>query len=114
MQAPMGMIVSGGLPMVPPDVDIALWTLALGLGGLSAHFCLAQAFRHADATVVAPMDFARLPLIAFVGMLAYGEELDPYVFAGGALIFLGNYLNIRVQAARRPPARSGATASGRH
>ncbi len=113
MQAPMGMIVSGGLPMVPPDLEIALWTLALGLGGLSAHFCLAQAFRHADATVVAPMDFARLPLIAIVGMLAYGEALDPYVFAGGALIFLGNYLNIRVQARRRPPVVSGAAASGR-
>ena len=100
MQAPMGMLVSGGLPMIPPDLRIGLWTLALGLGGLSAHYCLAQAFRHAEATIVVPMDFVRLPLIALIGMLAYGEGLDPYVFAGGALIFLGNYLNIRAQAAR--------------
>jgi drug/metabolite transporter (DMT)-like permease len=117
MQAPMGMLVSGGLPMVPPDLHIGFWTLALALGGLSAHFCLAQAFRHAEATIVVPMDFVRLPLIALVGMLAYGERLDPYVFAGGGLIFLGNYLNIRAQAARlqsrmraRPPEKAPARA----
>ena len=94
MQAPMGLLLSGGLPVVPPDTWTALWTTALALGGLSAHFCLAQAFRQADATIVAPMDFVRLPLIALIGMLAYGEALDPYVFAGGALIFFGNYVNI--------------------
>lgn len=114
MQAPMGMIVSGGLPVVPPDLRIALWVLALGLGGLSAHFCLAQAFRHADATIVAPMDFARLPLIAVVGMLAYGEKLDIYVFAGGAMIFFGNYLNMRAQAARLRSAVATGGAPDRH
>jgi drug/metabolite transporter (DMT)-like permease len=108
MQAPMGMVLSGGLPMIPPDVQIGFWTLALGLAGLSAHFCLAQAFRHADATIVVPMDFVRLPLIAAVGMLAYGERLDLFVFAGGALIFLGNYLNIRAQAAKARSLVAGA------
>ena len=42
----------------------------VGLSGLIAHFSLVRAFRHADASVVAPMDFLHLPLIAVVGMLA--------------------------------------------
>jgi hypothetical protein len=29
-----------------------------------------------------PLDFVRLPVIAVVGWLAYGEVLDPLVFGG--------------------------------
>ena len=101
MQAPIGLAVSGGLPVVPPDLWYGFWTGAVAICGLSAHFCLAQAFRQADATIVVPMDFVRLPLIAIVGMLVYAEALDPYVFAGGALIFFGNYLNIRLASRRK-------------
>ena len=95
MQAPMGVLVAGGLPAWPPGAMAWFWTILLSLGGLSAHFCLTQAFRHADATVVTPMDFARLPVIAVVGALAYSEPLVWNVLAGGALIFLGNYINVR-------------------
>jgi hypothetical protein len=41
-----------------------------------------------------PMDFARLPAIAVVGMLFYDEPLAWGVLAGAALIFAGNYINI--------------------
>lgn len=95
LQAPMGVILAGGLPQIPPDAMTALWVLALGVGGLSAHFCVAQAFRYGDATVVAPMDFFRLPLIALVGMVFYAEPLAWNVLGGGALIFFGNWLNTR-------------------
>lgn len=98
MQAPMGLLVAGELPMIPPDLWIAFWVLVLGVAGLSAQFCLAQAFRHADATIVTPMDFARLPVIAVVGALFYAEPLLWYVLVGGAMIFFGNYLNVRWRA----------------
>jgi drug/metabolite transporter (DMT)-like permease len=45
-----------------------------------------------------PMDFARLPVIAIVAMLVFAEPLDPLVFAGAALIFLGNWINLRRSA----------------
>ena len=99
MQGPMGVVVGGGLPMMPPDGVTALWLLALSIGGLTAHACVAQAFRYGDATVVAPMDFFRLPLIAAVGMVFYDEPLSWAVLAGGALIFLGNFLNTRAARA---------------
>ena len=73
----------------------ALWLLVAAITGISAHLGIAKAFQHADATVVLPMDFLRLPLIALVGALFYGEGLDPWVIAGAALIFVGNEYSLR-------------------
>lgn len=93
-QTIMALIILLGAPVVPPAAAVP-WVLLIGLCGLSAHFSIAQAFRYADASVVAPMDFLRLPLIALVGMALYGEALDLWVFIGGSIVFLGNYLTIR-------------------
>ena len=60
----------------------------------SSHFCTTKSLSLAPAAVVAPVDFARLPIIAIVAMLVYGEALDPWVFVGAIIIFAGNYLNI--------------------
>ncbi|MCH2165511.1 MAG: DMT family transporter [Marinovum sp.] len=101
MQAVMGVVMAGY------DMDIALpslanlpWVVLVGLAGLFAHFCYTSALQLAPATVVAPVDFIRLPLVMVVGALLYGEVLDPFVALGAVLIFGGNYLNI-LSAARR-------------
>ncbi len=90
-----------GLVMAGYDGDIAVPTttalpfvLLIGAAGLLAHFCITNALALAPATVVVPIDFIRLPAIAIIGMLLYGEALDIWVFAGAAIIFTGNYLNI--------------------
>ncbi len=95
-QSFIGMAVHGGLPSVPQDLWTLSWVVALAVGSLCAHFCLTQAFTYADASLVVPMDFFRLPLIALVGVTFYAEPLDPLILAGGALIFLGNFINIRM------------------
>ena len=41
-----------------------------------------------------PLDFLRIPLIAIVGYVLYGEPLDPYVFVGSAFIVTGILWNI--------------------
>jgi len=90
-----------GVVMAGYDGDIAVPTatalpfvLLIGAAGLLAHFCITNALALAPATVVVPIDFIRLPAIAIIGMLLYGEALDIWVFAGAAIIFTGNYLNI--------------------
>jgi len=50
--------------------------IAVGISGLASHYCLANAFRAGDATVVVPLDFMRIPLIAVVGWWFYGEESE--------------------------------------
>jgi drug/metabolite transporter (DMT)-like permease len=47
-----------------------------------------------DATVAAPIDFIRLPLIAILGALLYGEPLDPLVIVGAVVIFSGTYYSL--------------------
>ena len=73
--------------------------------GLSAHYALTSALGHAPASIVAPMEFVRLPLIALVGALLYGEELKASVFVGAALIIAGNL----VEPARGDTTRPGLT-----
>ncbi len=96
MAAVMDVAVFGADAALPiPSGQDAAWTVVVGLCGIDAHFCVTSAMRWADATVVTPMDFARLPTIAVVGAVLYGESLEILVFAGGALIFLCNVLNLR-------------------
>lgn len=91
-----------GLIMAGFDGDIALpsaasapWLVLIGCAGLLAHFCLTTALSLAPASVVMPIDFVRLPVIAVVAAYLYGEALEIWVFLGAALIFCANYLNIR-------------------
>lgn len=95
MQAVFGLIAAGydGDISLPTGGNIP-WVIAIGIAGLVAHFCLTKALSIAPASIVMPIDFVRLPTIAIVGMLLYDEPLELIVFAGAALIFAGNYLNI--------------------
>lgn len=77
-----------------PDWITAGWIFVIAVCGLTAHFSIARAFALADAVIVVPMDFLRLPLIALVGVALYAEPLNPWVLAGGALVILANFLNI--------------------
>lgn len=77
-----------------PTATTLPWLFLVGCAGLLAHFCVTNALAIAPATVVVPFDFIRLPTIAVVGMLVYGEALDIWVFVGALVIFGGNYLNI--------------------
>lgn len=79
--------------------DDALWLLVAAVTGISAHLGIAKAFQNADATVVLPMDFLRLPLIALIGAVFYGEGLDPWVIGGAAVIFIGNEYSLRRERA---------------
>ncbi len=98
MQAVMGLATAGfDGNIAVPDAQALPWVVLIGLAGLTAHFCLTNALAIAPATIVAPLDFARLPVIAIVGMLLYQEALDLWVLIGALVIFAGNYLNILSQ-----------------
>ncbi len=95
MQAVFGIIFSAwDGDIVAPSAQTLPWLVLIGLAGLLAHYCLTSALAIAPATVVVPIDFVRLPTIAIVGMLLYGEALDAWVFVGAAVIFAANYANI--------------------
>jgi len=81
-----------------PSVAAAPWLILIGAAGLAAHFCMTKSLSLAPASLVMPVDFARLPLIAVIGVVFYGESLDFYLVLGAALILAANYLNLKRQA----------------
>jgi drug/metabolite transporter (DMT)-like permease len=71
------------------------WIVVIAFCGTFSHFCMARAMLHADATVVVPMDFLRVPLTATAGWLIYGERLDLLTVLGATLILTGNLFNLK-------------------
>jgi len=99
LQAVFGTVLAGY------DGDIALptlqatpWIVLIGCAGLLAHFCLTKALSLAPASVVMPIDFTRLPVVAFLGMLLYGEPIEAAVIIGALVIFAANYVNILTES----------------
>jgi len=96
IQLPMGAVPSF-LEWTTPSMAMLPWLVVVGATALSAHYCMARAFAHADAMVVVPMDFLRLPMVALLGLFFYGEPLDPWVLAGAAVIFAAIFINIMTE-----------------
>ena len=82
------------------------WLILLGITGLTAHYALTNALSVADASLVMPLDFLRVPLIAVAGYLLYAESIEPATLIGAALIFSGTYYSLRFES-RRQPAGAG-------
>lgn len=101
IQAVFGLIFAGWDGDIAwPSAQTLPWVVAIGFAGLIAHFCLTTALSIAPASVVMPMDFVRLPIIAVVGIVLYNEGIDIWVIVGGTLIFGANYVNIRFGQAK--------------
>ncbi len=84
-----------------PSAEAWGWVVVVAFCGTFSHYCFARAMQHADATVVVPMDFLRVPLTAAAGWAVYAERVDLYTVLGVALILTGNLLNLQ----RAPTAR---------
>jgi drug/metabolite transporter (DMT)-like permease len=77
----------------PATADLP-WILVIGTGSFTAHYCMTRAMKLADAMVIVPVDYFRLPLIAVVGAAFYAEAFDPMVFLGAAMIFAGVWFSL--------------------
>ncbi|MFP6759480.1 MAG: DMT family transporter [Alphaproteobacteria bacterium] len=98
MQLPLSLVFIGlGDGWRMPSVVDMPWIAAVGLAALAAHFCLARALSFADAIVVMSLDFARLPLIALVGALLYGEVLNVGVGIGAVIIAVSLMVSLHTE-----------------
>jgi drug/metabolite transporter (DMT)-like permease len=100
MQFPLSLIGSDPAVFFHFEARHILPAFGVGLAGLSSHYCLSNAFRSGDATLVVPLDFIRIPLIAVVGWAFYGEALDIFVLLGALIIISGVFWNLRSEVAR--------------
>ncbi|MER8483526.1 DMT family transporter [Mesorhizobium sp. M1322] len=108
------LVIQSVLGLVPalyewrnPPLELWPWILLIAFTGMSSHFCMARALAYADATVISPMDFLRVPLSALIGWLLYQEQIDAFTAGGALLILLGNLLNLQKKATK--PAEVAAS-----
>jgi drug/metabolite transporter (DMT)-like permease len=70
---------------------------------------MSRALASADATVVAPFDYLRLPTVALIAFIAFGEVPGMWVWVGGAVIAASSiYIAQREARARGAPDASAA------
>ena len=101
MQLAMGLVatVFMGTITFPEGINI-IWIVVVGIGGLTAHFCITNALTLAPAIVVIPLDFMRLPLISVIGFLIYDEAFELPILVGAGVIFIAILLNLRAEKQR--------------
>ena len=63
--------------------------ILLTITSLLAHYSLSSALKNAEASIVLPIDYIRLPLILFVGWYYYGEIISSNTLIGSILIIFG-------------------------
>jgi drug/metabolite transporter (DMT)-like permease len=85
-----------------PSVGLLPWIVLVAFAGTFSHFCLTNAMRYAETTIVVPMDFLRVPLSAAVGWLVFDERIDLITLLGAAVILAGNLLNLSRPATQAP------------
>jgi drug/metabolite transporter (DMT)-like permease len=108
IQLPLGL--AGSLfAWVWPGLSDVPWMIAMGLTSLSAHYAMGRALSLADASFVLPIDFLRLPCVATVALLMYGEPIDGWTLLGAAMIFAGNYWSVHREARARTRAPAPAS-----
>lgn len=106
MQAVLGgvaMALSG--PVTLPTLSTLPWLGLIAVAGITAHLCLTTALSLAPASVVVPVDFARLPIIAAIGWIFYNEPIELSLFLGAGLIFLGIWITLG-SGTSRPQGRT--------
>ena len=111
IQMPLGLLPALRDWVAPTLADLP-WIIAVGGAGFSAHYCMTRALMLADATLVVPLDFLRLPLIATIGALLYGEAIELATMLGAAVIFAGTYYSLSHERRARPGAADATRRPG--
>ncbi|WP_138470221.1 DMT family transporter [Poseidonocella sp. HB161398] len=78
---------------------------AQGVIGTACQLGVTRALQLADASLVAPVDFLRLPFVALAAWLVFAELPPPATFLGGAMVFAA--VMVLSLAARRPRRAEG-------
>ena len=103
LQIPMGAIPAA-LVWVTPGWEHVLPLLGFGAVAFGAQYCLTRSFAAADASLVEPVMFIRLPCVAAIGYVLFAQVPDLWTWIGAAVIFASTYGLARMEAAQERKA----------
>lgn len=69
-----------------PSVEECLWLALTAVFATLGHYTMTLAYRAAPITITLPVTFLQLVWATLLGIIAFGEALDPFVIVGGGVI----------------------------
>ena len=99
MQIPMAAIPAAA-NWVTPGWDLLPALIAFGLVAILAQWCLTHSLAAAEASLVEPVIFLRLPFVSAIGYVFFAQMPDAWTWAGAAVIFISTYELARREAAQ--------------
>lgn len=94
MTAPIAFILMLPVWTTPSLPFLGLLAVQGILGGVS-QLCVSRAMSLADASILIPIEFLRLPLVIILAWIVIGEGTDIWTLVGGAVIFVATVALIR-------------------
>ncbi len=83
--------------------------LAVGVVASGGQWCAVLAYRHAQATVLAPLSYAQLIWSSVLGFLVFGTVPDRFVLIGAVIIAASGMYVVHLERVRVAALRTGAT-----
>lgn len=107
LQAPIALVFALFYWQMPTMTQF-FWLALVGIGGTFAQIFLGEAFRHADATLVLPVDFTKLIWASLIGYFVFGQVPEIWIGVGAFVVFMAVFYNAwherrRGRAAAREP-----------
>lgn len=107
------MVVFSSISLVPmlfvwtvPDWRSLGLLVLMGAAGNLSQRTMTRAYVVADATVILPFEYTRLPISALLGLILFGEFPDIWTWIGGSVIFLATWAMARGESRARAAVRS--------
>ncbi len=110
LSVPLALLAALPFWVTPSPGTVGLMA-AQGVLGAGSQLYFIRALKLADASLMMPVDFARLPFVALLGFLAFGQVPDGWTWAGAAVICAAILLLLR--AGTRTPPRVAVLGSER-
>jgi drug/metabolite transporter (DMT)-like permease len=81
-----------------PTAETIGWIIALGVFTTLGQWALTRSIGSADARIVWPFDFLRLPFTVAIGYVMFAQVPGPWTWVGAIVIFCAAYYVIRREA----------------
>ncbi|HET6545501.1 MAG TPA: DMT family transporter [Rhodanobacteraceae bacterium] len=96
-----------------PQPGIWPWLVLAGLCGTGGHYCWTRALKLADASLIAPISYVQLLIVAVLAWWLFGEGVDRYTAIGAAIIIGASiYIAQREASLARQRRRVSIAATG--
>jgi len=100
-------LLSLAAPIVWTPMSGADWAVMIGIGmlGGAGHYCVIQALRRAQASVLAPFGFVQLVWAALAGYVVFGDFPDIYTITGAVIVVSSSIYVFSVESAEKQVER---------